>query len=103
LRDKAKEIAKGLWLLALARVEHSRPQSCVSTPARISKSSRYPGYPINPDAYFAITDTSKPEGKDTPHYFLEIEQAKLGGGKNGEPQIIRKLAKYCAYYNSDGC
>jgi hypothetical protein len=58
---------------------------------------------INPDAYFAITDTSKPEGKDTLHYFLEIERAKLGSWKNGEPQIIRKIAKYYAYYNSDTC
>ena len=58
---------------------------------------------INPDAYFAITDTLKPEGKDTFHYFLEIERAKLGSWKNGEPHIIRKLAKYYAYYNSDDC
>jgi hypothetical protein len=58
---------------------------------------------VNPDAYFAITDSGKPEGKNTFHYFLEIERAKLGSWKNGEPQIIRKLAKYYDYYNTDDC
>jgi hypothetical protein len=58
---------------------------------------------INPDAYFSITDPAKPEGKDTFHYFLEIERAKIGSWKNGEPQIIRKLGKYYDYYNSDRC
>jgi len=58
---------------------------------------------INPDAYFSISDPAKPEGKNTFHYFLEIERAKIGSWKNGEPQIIRKLAKYYEYYNSDAC
>jgi hypothetical protein len=58
---------------------------------------------VNPDAYFAITDPKKPEGKNTFHYFLEIERAKIGSWKNGEPQILRKLGKYYDYYNSTGC
>jgi hypothetical protein len=58
---------------------------------------------VNPDAYFAITDTTKPEGKNTFHYFLEVERAKLGSWRNRQPQIIRKLAKYYEYYNSDAC
>lgn len=58
---------------------------------------------VNPDAYFAITDDSKPEGKNTLHYFLEIERAKFGHYRNGEPQIIKKLSGYYNYFNSDKC
>lgn len=58
---------------------------------------------VNPDALFAITDPAKPEGHNTLYYFLEIERAKLGNFKDGEPQIIRKLAKYHEYYNTDEC
>jgi hypothetical protein len=58
---------------------------------------------INPDAYFAITDPAKPDGKNTFHYFLEIERAKLGHFNNGEPQIMTKLGKYYDYYNSPKC
>ena len=58
---------------------------------------------VNPDAYFAITDPAKSEGKNTYHYFLEIERAKIRAFKNGEPQIMRKLGKYYDYYNTTGC
>lgn len=58
---------------------------------------------VNPDALFAITDQTKPEGNDTLYYFLEIERAKIGNFKDGESSIVRKLAKYHAYYNSDAC
>jgi hypothetical protein len=58
---------------------------------------------INPDAYFVITDPSKPEGKNTFHYFLEIERAKLGHMRDGEPQIMKKLGKYYKFYNSADC
>lgn len=58
---------------------------------------------ISPDAYFSVTDPSLPEGKNTMHYFLEIERAKIGNIVNGEPSIIRKLAHYYEYYNSDEC
>jgi hypothetical protein len=36
-------------------------------------------------------------------YFLEIERSKLGNYRNGEPQILRKLLAYLAYFNSTGC
>jgi hypothetical protein len=58
---------------------------------------------VNPDAYFAITDPSKPEGKDTLHYFLEVERAKFGHYQNGEPQIMKKLGHYYDYFNTDKC
>ena len=58
---------------------------------------------VNPDAYFAITDPSRPEGKNTLHYFLEIERAKFGHYRNGEPQIMKKLGSYYDYFNTDKC
>jgi hypothetical protein len=35
--------------------------------------------------------------------FLEIERAKMGNYKDGEPSIMRKLGKYYEYYNSTDC
>jgi hypothetical protein len=58
---------------------------------------------IAPDAYFAITDPAKPAGKNTLHYFLEMERSKIGNMKNGEPSIIRKLGKFYDYYNTAVC
>jgi hypothetical protein len=57
---------------------------------------------VNPDAYFSITDPRK-ESKNTNHFFLEVERAKLGNYKDGEASIIRKLKAYYEYYNSDKC
>jgi len=48
---------------------------------------------VHPDALFAIN------GK---YFFLEIERAKLGNYRNGEPQILRKLRSYSEYYGSSG-
>lgn len=58
---------------------------------------------INPDAYFGIEDPKKPTGHNTLHYFLEIERAKVGNYKNGEPSIIRKLGKYYEFYDTGDC
>lgn len=58
---------------------------------------------ISPDAMFALTDPTKPEGKNTLYYFLEIERAKIGHYIKGKPSIINKLQKYYEYYNSDKC
>ena len=58
---------------------------------------------ISPDAMFALTDPSKPEGKNTLYYFLEMERAKIGHYVNGEPSIMRKLGKYYEYYGTDKC
>src|ERR1019366_2811820 len=48
---------------------------------------------VNPDAYFSIANPAK-EGKNTNHFFLETERAKVGNYRNGEPSIIRKLRAY---------
>ena len=57
---------------------------------------------VNPDAYFSVADPEK-EGKNTHHFFLEAERAKIGNYKNGEPSIIRKLKRYYDYYDTNGC
>jgi Replication-relaxation len=49
---------------------------------------------VHPDALFSINDT---------YWFLEVERAKLGNYKNGEPQILRKLKTYHDYYDSTSC
>src|SRR5712692_2362239 len=58
---------------------------------------------VNPDALFAITDPGKPEDANTFWYFLEIERAKFGNYRDGEPQILRKLKSYYDYYNTEVC
>jgi hypothetical protein len=57
---------------------------------------------IHPDAYFSVSDPKK-DGKNTNHFFLEIERSKIGNQKNGEPSIMRKLAQYYETYNTDQC
>jgi hypothetical protein len=56
---------------------------------------------VHPDALFHVADPANP-GKAF-CYFLEIERAKLGNYRNGEPQILRKLRKYYGYFNSTDC
>jgi hypothetical protein len=58
---------------------------------------------INPDAYFGIEDPKLPQGKNTLHYFLEMERSPLGNYRNGEPSIMRKLAKYYELYDTTDC
>jgi hypothetical protein len=53
---------------------------------------------IHPDAYFALTDPGKPEGKNTCHYFLEIEK-----GKKTFDDLIKKLGRYYDLFNTDKC
>ena len=57
---------------------------------------------VNPDAYFSLTNPVT-EGKNTHHFFLEVERAKIGNYREGEPSIIRKLRRYYDYYNTTGC
>jgi hypothetical protein len=57
---------------------------------------------VNPDAYFSITNP-KLEDRNTTHFFLEVERAKIGNFREGEPSIIRKLRRYYEYYNTPGC
>jgi Fe2+ or Zn2+ uptake regulation protein len=57
---------------------------------------------VNPDAYFSVTNP-KQEDRNTHHFFLEIERAKIGNYKGGEPSIIRKLKHYYDYYDTARC
>jgi hypothetical protein len=56
---------------------------------------------VHPDAVFNVADPAHPDKAFC--YFLEIERAKLGNYRNGEPQIFRKLKKYYEYFNSTSC
>ena len=49
---------------------------------------------VYPDALFSVNGA---------YFFLEIERAKLGDYKDGEPQILRKLKTYRDYYGSTDC
>ena len=49
---------------------------------------------VYPDALFSVNGV---------YFFLEIERAKLGDYKDGEPQILRKLRTYRDYYDSTDC
>ena len=56
---------------------------------------------VHPDAVFHVEDQGRP-GKAF-CYFLEIERAKLGNYRNGEPQILRKLRAYYEFFNTPEC
>lgn len=58
---------------------------------------------IHPDAYFAITDLLKPEGRNTHHFFLEVERSKISNYRDGESSIMRKLARYYALFDTSRC
>ena len=53
---------------------------------------------IHPDAYFALTDPMQPEGKNTFHYFLEIEK-----GKKTFEDLLKKLGRYYDLYDTNKC
>jgi hypothetical protein len=56
---------------------------------------------VHPDAFFTVQDPRDP-GKEF-CYFLEIERAKFGNYRDGEPQILRKLGAIYDYFNSTDC
>jgi Fe2+ or Zn2+ uptake regulation protein len=58
---------------------------------------------VHPDAYFAITDPTKPENRNTHHFFLEVERSKVSNYRDGEPSIIRKLEKYYNLFDTPQC
>lgn len=58
---------------------------------------------VHPDALFALTDPSKSAGRNTHYFFLEIERAKIGNYRGGEPSISRKIAKYYQLFDTAGC
>lgn len=89
--------------LGISRFHRALGHYCAERGFRCHWDQRNRNRAIAPDAYFAITDPVRPEGKNALHYFLEIERAKIGNMKNGEPSIIRKLARYYEYFNSDRC
>jgi len=49
---------------------------------------------VNPDALFSLNGH---------FFFLEIERAKLGNYRNGEPQVLRKLKSYQDFCGSSDC
>jgi hypothetical protein len=56
---------------------------------------------VHPDALFTLIDPMEPQREF--HYFLEVERAKFGNYRNGQPQIVRKLAAFYQYFNSADC
>ena len=74
---------------------------CTATGIRYQWRQKDLKHTIHPDALFYVADPEHP-GKAS-CYFLEIERAKLGNYRNGEPQILRKLRNYYEYFNSTDC
>ena len=58
---------------------------------------------VNPDALFALTDTTKPRDGSTFYYFLEVERSRQGHYRGGESGLIAKLRRYADYRRSDQC
>lgn len=119
LSDKGVNFVRSIWTQAKTFDEHSQrtldheleisffhialKKMCAKHKLKLYWQQSDLKHTISPDAMFALTDPSKPEGKNTLYYFLELERAKIGHYMNGEPSIIRKLAKYHAYYGTDAC
>jgi len=119
LSDKGVNFVRSIWTQAKTFDEHSQrtldheleisffhialKKMCAKHNLKLYWQQSDLKHTISPDALFALTDPSKPEGKNTLYYFLELERAKIGHYVNGEPSIIRKLAKYHAYYGTDAC
>ncbi len=58
---------------------------------------------VNPDAFFAVTDPSRPRDEGTSYGFLEIERSRLGGYVDGRSVLLRRLRRYAEYQGSAGC
>ena len=58
---------------------------------------------VNPDALFAITDTTQPRDRSTWYYFLEVENSRQGHYRQGQSSLLGKLQKYVEYRRSDSC
>jgi len=56
---------------------------------------------VHPDALVTVSDPKDSEKEFC--YFLEIERSKFGNYRDGEPQILRKLAAFHDYFNSTAC
>jgi len=119
LSDKGVNFVRSIWTQAKTFDEHSQrtldheleisffhiaiKRFCAINQLKLYWQQSDLKHTISPDAMFAITNPDKPEGKNTLYYFLELERAKIGHYLNGEPSIMRKLAKYHAYYGTDAC
>ncbi len=119
LSDKGVEFCKSLWPLAKTFDEHSQrtldheleisffhialKRFCEKNKLKLYWQQSDLKCTVSPDAMFGITDPAKPDGKNTLYYFLEMERAKIGHYRDGEPSIMRKLGKYYAYYGTDAC
>lgn len=119
LSDKGVEFCKSLWPLAKIFDEHSQrtldheleisffhialQRFCTMNKLKLYWQQSDLKCTVSPDAMFGITDPQKPDGKNTLYYFLEMERAKIGHYRDGEPSIMRKLGKYYAYYGTDAC
>jgi len=58
---------------------------------------------VNPDALFALTDTTQPASLSTFYYFLEIERLRQGHYRNGVSGLMTKLKRYAAYRRTPQC
>lgn len=58
---------------------------------------------VNPDALFALTDTTKPRESSTLYYFLEVERSRQGHYRGGESGLIAKLRRYTDYRRTERC
>jgi len=58
---------------------------------------------VNPDALFAVTDSTKARDENTSYYFLEVERSRLGGYTDGRSVLLRRLRRYAAYQASPEC
>src|SRR5207244_3110799 len=58
---------------------------------------------VNPDALFAITDTTEPRESSTYYYFLEVERSRQGHYRGGESGLLAKLRRYSEYRKSARC
>jgi hypothetical protein len=119
LSDKGVNFVRTIWTQAKTFDEHSQrtldheleisffhiavTKLCAKHKLKLHWQQSDLKHTISPDAMFAITNFEKPECRNTLYYFLELERAKIGHYVNGEPSIMRKLAKYHAYYGTDAC
>jgi hypothetical protein len=58
---------------------------------------------VNPDALFAVTDTTRPAETSTFYYFLEVERSRQGHYRHGESGLLTKLRRYADYRRSELC
>lgn len=58
---------------------------------------------VNPDALFALTDTTKPREVSTHYYFLEIEKSRQSHYRNGDSGLMAKLKRYSEYRRTERC